>query len=71
MCGGVWWGGGYRCITEFKPKPDFASAGILHGWGCDKIVKILRSPLLFIYFKIQGFLFQILKFFKTSVYELE
>ena len=27
--------GGYRWITEFNPKPDFASAGIGLGWGCD------------------------------------
>ena len=27
--------GGFRCITEFKPKPYLALAGIWLGWGCD------------------------------------
>ena len=31
--GGV--GGGFRCITEFKPKSYLALAGIWLGWGCD------------------------------------
>ena len=31
-CGGV---DGFECITEFKPKPYLALAGIWLGWGCD------------------------------------
>ena len=45
------WGvvGGFRCITEFKPKPYLALAGIWLGWGCDNILcpKFLKHSRYF------------------------
>ena len=41
----VGWGGGvggFRRITEFKPKPDLASVGIWLGWGCDNLAQNIQ-----------------------------